>query len=249
MRAPGKAPGSFALESALDELAAELRIDPIELRIRNEPAAGPDTGRPFSSRHLTECLREGARRFGWASRDPAPRARQAGGWWTGTGVAAATYPHPSFPPSSARVRALAGGRYQVEIAAADIGTGALTILTQIAAGALGVAMNQVELVLGSSSLPWAMVAGASGGTSAWSEAILAAVTAFRAAHGAQLPPASKPPPPRHPTPTRDGLPCTPSGRNSPRSASTPTPARSASPACWESSTPGRSSTRARPGPS
>src|SRR5262249_4187330 len=86
MRAPGECPGMFALESAMDEMAIASGLDPIELRIRNEPAVDPETGHPFSSRNLVACLREGAQRFGWAPRDPRPRARRIGPWLVGTGV-------------------------------------------------------------------------------------------------------------------------------------------------------------------
>ena len=102
MRAPGECPGMFALESAMDELAAACGIDPVELRLRNEPPVHPETGQPFSSRHLAACLREGAARFGWAGRDPAPGVRREGRWLTGTGVAASTYPARAMP-SQARV--------------------------------------------------------------------------------------------------------------------------------------------------
>ncbi len=82
----------FALESAIDELAIACGLDPIELRIRNEPEIDPASGLPFSSRHLVTCLREGARRFGWEPRDPTPKARREQGWLVGTGVAASVYP-------------------------------------------------------------------------------------------------------------------------------------------------------------
>jgi len=184
MRAPGEAPGSFALESAMDELAVALGIDPIELRIRNEPAIDPDSGRPFSSRELVWCLRDGATRFGWRERDPAPRHRLRDGWWIGTGVAGASYPcQRHFPPSSATVRALTDDRYRVEIAASDLGTGALTILTQIAADSLGVDLEDVEMAIGSSTFPRALAAAGSMGTASWSEAIIAATDTFRATHG------------------------------------------------------------------
>jgi len=97
MRAPGECPGMFGPEVAMDELAAELGIDPIELRIRNEPAVDPETGNPFSSRNLVACLREGAQRFGWQDRDPRPGARLRNGWLTGTGVAASVYPAMRMP--------------------------------------------------------------------------------------------------------------------------------------------------------
>ncbi|MCI2423283.1 xanthine dehydrogenase family protein molybdopterin-binding subunit [Saccharopolyspora sp. K220] len=183
MRAPGEGPGSFAFESAMDELAEKIGIDPIELRVRNEPKVDPESGRPFSSRLLVPALREGARRFGWASRNPEPRARLKDGWWHGTGVAAASYPRPPFPQSSASVRALGEGRYEVGVSAADIGTGAWTILAQVAADALQVRVADVNLQIGSSAQPFAMPAAGSGGTMFWSDAIIGAVEEFRKQHG------------------------------------------------------------------
>ncbi|HEV2685896.1 MAG TPA: xanthine dehydrogenase family protein molybdopterin-binding subunit, partial [Actinomycetota bacterium] len=125
MRAPGECPGMFALESAMDELAIACGLDPIELRIRNEPAVDPESGHPFSSRNLVACLREGAQRFGWAPRDPKPRARRDGSWLIGTGVAASTFPAIQFP-ATALVQVDHAGRYRVRIDATDIGTGAWT---------------------------------------------------------------------------------------------------------------------------
>ncbi|MET9505182.1 xanthine dehydrogenase family protein molybdopterin-binding subunit [Streptomyces sp. NPDC006622] len=170
MRAPGEAPGMYALESAMDELAAELGMDPIELRVRNEPDTEPDSGRPFSSRHLVECLREGARRFGWERRDPRPRARPEGPLLVGTGVAAATYP-VLVSPSAAAARALPDGSFLVEVNATDIGTGARTVLAQIAADALDVSLERVRVRLGSSDLPSAPVAGGSSGTASWGRSV------------------------------------------------------------------------------
>ncbi len=116
MRAPGEAPGSFALESALDELAEKCGMDPIALRARNEPAVGPVSGLPFSSRNLTACFDEGARRFGWAGRDPRPRTRREGRWLIGTGTAAATFP-VLVGPATAAVTAQADGTFAVRISA------------------------------------------------------------------------------------------------------------------------------------
>jgi xanthine dehydrogenase YagR molybdenum-binding subunit len=182
MRAPGECPGMFALESAMDELAEACRIDPVELRLRNEPAVHPETGQPFSSRHLTACLREGAARFGWAGRDPVPGARRAGNahrrWLTGTGVAASTYPARAMP-SQARVTVSQSGRYQVLIAAADIGTGARTALLAVAAEALGVPAATIDLRIGDSALPPAMIAGGSMGTASWTWAVIKACRALR----------------------------------------------------------------------
>jgi len=181
MRAPGECPGMFALESAMDELAEACRIDPVELRLRNEPAVHPETGQPFSSRHLTACLREGAARFGWAGRDPAPGVRRDGPgsrWLTGTGVAASTYPARAMA-SQARVTVSRDGRYQVSIAAADIGTGARTALLAVAAEALGVPAAAIDLHIGDSALPPAMIAGGSMGTASWTWAVIKACRALR----------------------------------------------------------------------
>lgn len=191
MRGPGEASGMFALESAMDEMAIARGIDPIEFRIRNEPAAHPESGLPFSSRRLLACLREGVRRFGWESRDPAPRARNLAGWLVGTGVAAATYPSPRLPGNAARIRVAPDGRHTVQIGAADIGTGALTALTQIAAEALGVGLKDVEVQLGDTRLPLASSAGFSSGTTSWGSAIFEAARQLRATleadHGGIVP--------------------------------------------------------------
>jgi xanthine dehydrogenase YagR molybdenum-binding subunit len=178
MRAPGECPGMFALESAMDELASAYGLDPIELRIRNEPAVDPETGRPFSSRNLVVCLREGAQRFSWAPRDPKPRVRRDGSWLVGTGVAASTYPAHQFP-ATALVQVDHAGRYRVRIDATDIGTGTWTALTQIAADALEVPLERVQLEIGDSSLPKAFVAGDSSGTASWGWAIFNAASALR----------------------------------------------------------------------
>ncbi len=170
MRAPGEAPGMYALESAVDELADALGMDPIELRIRNEPDQEPDSGRPFSSRHLVECLREGAERFGWAERDPRPGRRRSGHQLLGTGVAAATYP-VLVSPSRATVTAHPDGLHVVRVNATDIGTGARTVLAQVAAQALGVGVEEVRTEIGTTGLPRAPLAGGSSGTASWGWAV------------------------------------------------------------------------------
>jgi xanthine dehydrogenase YagR molybdenum-binding subunit len=186
MRAPGEAPGMFALESAIDELAVACGLDPVEIRLRNEPSLDPETGLPYSTRNLPACLHEGMRRFDWARRDPVPGTRLTNGWLAGTGVAAATYPvYPRPGGSRATIRTIGGGRYQVQIGAADIGTGAWTILTQIAADALEVPLSMIEVQLGDSTLPAATPAAGAMGTSNWGSAITAAARAFRAQHGNQ----------------------------------------------------------------
>ncbi|MFJ9875603.1 xanthine dehydrogenase family protein molybdopterin-binding subunit [[Kitasatospora] papulosa] len=178
MRAPGEAPGSFAIESALDELAERAGIDPVELRLRNEPETGPVSGLPFSSNNLAACLREGARRFGWADRDPRPGIRYDGRWLLGTGMAAASFGAGAMP-STALVTAEASGSYTVRIAAADIGTGARTALTLIAADALETTPERVHVRIGDSDFGPAMIAGGSMGTRSWAWAVTAAATELR----------------------------------------------------------------------
>jgi xanthine dehydrogenase YagR molybdenum-binding subunit len=189
MRAPGEAPGSFALESAFDELAERCGIDPIELRVRNEPAVGPVSGLPFSGRNLIACFREGARRFGWADRDPRPGVRRDGRWLLGTGTAAASFPAGAMP-STAAVTAEADGTFTVAVNAADIGTGARTALALVAADALGVPTDRVRVRIADSDLGPAMIAGGSMGTRSWAWAVTAAADELRQslAPGADIPP-------------------------------------------------------------
>jgi xanthine dehydrogenase YagR molybdenum-binding subunit len=180
MRAPGETPGMYAVESAMDELAIACGIDPIELRVRNDPEVDPETGNRFSSRNLVACLREGAERFGWSERDPKPAARREGRWLIGIGVAASTYPARRQPSSARAEYDPDGGRYTIRIAAADIGTGARTALTQIAADALEVAVEQVEVQIGDSSFPEAFLAGGSMGNASWGSAVVKACRELRA---------------------------------------------------------------------
>ncbi len=173
MRAPGECPGMYGLASAMDEMAIARGLDPIEFRIRNEPRVDPETGNPFSSRGLVECLREGARRFGWDGRDPTPRVRRDGRWLVGTGVAASTYP-TRRRPATALARVDQAGCYTVLIDASDIGTGSWTVLTQIAADALDAPLERVRVEIGDSRLPRAAGAGGSMGTASWGSAIFEA---------------------------------------------------------------------------
>lgn len=182
MRAPGETPGVYALESALDELACELAMDPIVLRERNEPDLDPETGAPWSDRRLLQCLHEGARRFGWDRRDGRARSRREGDWWVGTGVASAVYPHFVNPGSEVEI-VHEQGVYTVSIGAADIGTGARTVLGQISADALSVPAERVRVRIGDTALPPATVAGGSAGTSSWGSAVVAAARALREEHG------------------------------------------------------------------
>ena len=178
-RAPGETPGVYALECAMDETAQRCLLDPVEFRIRNEPDVDPESKHPFSSRNLVQCLREGARRFGWQHRDRSPGPHREGRWYVGTGVAASTYPSRRRP-SQAQIRVEPDGRYRVLIDASDIGTGTWTALTQIAADALDVPIERVELRIGDSALPRAPGAGGSMGIASWGSAIVDAAEKLRA---------------------------------------------------------------------
>jgi len=182
MRAPGEAPGMYGLESAIDELADACGLDPIELRVRNEPDKDPETGRPWSGRHLVECLRQGADRFGWSGRRPHG-GRRDGDWLVGLGVAASTYPGFSMPGSVAEIAYQGDGCYTVRIGAADIGTGTWTTLAQVAADALRCPFDCVRLEIGSTDLPKATVEGGSAGLGSWGATVVAAAEAFRGEHG------------------------------------------------------------------
>ena len=180
MRGPGHASGMFALESAMDELAERLAIDPIELRIRNDTDIEPHSGKEFSSRDLVGALREGAERFGWADRDPTPGVRRDGRWLLGTGVAAAH--HPDYTaPTVATARATDDGRFAVLVGASDIGTGARTAMLQIAAEALETELSNIDLTIGQSASGRAALAGGSMGTASWGWAVTKAGQALRAA--------------------------------------------------------------------
>ena len=152
MRGPGFANASFAIESAMDELAHELGVDPIELRLRNEPAEDESNGLPWSTRRLRECYTVGAREFGWDRRDARPRSTRDGELLIGLGMAAAVY-DPGRMPARARVRLGADGTAVVEAAASDMGPGTYTSQTQVAADALGLAMRAVDFRLGDSLYP------------------------------------------------------------------------------------------------
>jgi xanthine dehydrogenase YagR molybdenum-binding subunit len=152
MRGPGEASGVFAIESALDELSYVLDLDPIELRRRNEPEIDEGENKPFSSRSLMKCYEVGAERFGWSQRTPKPRSMRDGRLLIGIGVASATYPAYQAP-SSARVRLLANGTAEVEVAASDMGPGTYTSMTQVAAETLGLSIEKVRFSLGRSDFP------------------------------------------------------------------------------------------------
>jgi xanthine dehydrogenase YagR molybdenum-binding subunit len=160
MRAPGEASGNFALESAMDEIAVALNIDPVELRLRNEPDQDEFRNLPFSSRSTRECYRAAAERFGWSRRNPEPRSMRDGRWLIGWGMATATYPM-NYAPASAMARLLPDGTVEVTSAASDMGPGTWTSMTQVAAEALGLPIERVKFILGDTRLPRAPVHGGS----------------------------------------------------------------------------------------
>ncbi|MDQ6786859.1 MAG: xanthine dehydrogenase family protein molybdopterin-binding subunit [Acidobacteriota bacterium] len=173
MRAPGETPGTFALESAMDELAQELKIDPIELRIINHTSTDPLEKLPFSLENLKECYQIGAEKFGWKNRKMLPRQTRNGKYLVGMGMATATY--PAFRSSaSARIQMLIDGTVKVLSATQDIGTGTYTIMAQTAADALGVPVEKIKVELGDSSLPPAPVSGGSTTAVSVTSAVLAA---------------------------------------------------------------------------
>jgi xanthine dehydrogenase YagR molybdenum-binding subunit len=173
MRAPGESVGTFALESAMDELAEVLGMDPIELRIRNEPKKDPTSGRPFSSRHIVEAWRDGAVRFGWAKRHPQPAAVRDGEWLVGMGCATATYPYYRMPGGAARLTLARDGFATVDIAVHEMGMGTATVQTQVTAERLGLPMEKVAFNYGDSTLPGVIMAGGSQQTAAIGASVMA----------------------------------------------------------------------------
>ncbi|GAB2733309.1 xanthine dehydrogenase family protein molybdopterin-binding subunit [Salinifilum aidingensis] len=181
MRAPGEAPGSFALESAIDELAVALDADPIELRMRNNATAPVDKDLQWSDKHLDECFRIGAERFGWSGR--APRGRTEGDWQVGTGVATAMFPAMRFP-ASVEVTLREDDTAVVATSGADPGTGLLTVLSTVGAESLDIAPERIAPQLGDSALPPGGMSGGSTGTaSAGSATVVAATEAIDALLG------------------------------------------------------------------
>jgi xanthine dehydrogenase YagR molybdenum-binding subunit len=160
MRAPGEVSGIFALESAMDELAVALNIDPIDLRLRNEPERDEFKNLPFSSRSTRECYRVAAERFGWNRRNPQPRSMRDGRWLIGWGMATATYPM-NYAPASAKVRLLPDGTAEVTSASSDMGPGTWTSMTQVAAETLSLPIERLKFMLGDTRLPRAPVHGGS----------------------------------------------------------------------------------------
>jgi xanthine dehydrogenase YagR molybdenum-binding subunit len=177
MRSPPVVPYIYALESAVDELAVKLDMDPIELRRINDSMTDT-TGKPWSSRSLMQCYDEAAKTFGWSKRDRRVGVTRDGDWLIGWGCASAVYP-THVGASAARVRLMANGEAHVEIAAHDLGTGAYTVIGQMAADELGVPLEKVTVELGDSALPAAPVAGGSNTTASACSAVMKACAAIR----------------------------------------------------------------------
>jgi len=185
-RAPGESIGSFALESAIDELAGKLGMDPVELRVRNEPARNPIDGKAFSHRRLTECFAVGAEKFGWAARAPEPRSMRDGRWLVGWGTAAAYHPAWQFP-ANVTVRLNADGTALVRCGFHEMGMGAATAQAQIAADALGLSPGAVTVQYGDTDLPTGPGAGGSGQTASVARSLVAACQKLRKSIGNPAP--------------------------------------------------------------
>ncbi len=174
MRAPGEAVGSFGLECAVDELAHAMGMDPIALRLRNEPEKDPTTGLPFSQRGSEDAWRMGAERFGWTRRSAQPGARREGDWLIGLGCATATYPYYRMPGGAARITLTRDGRAKVSIAAHEMGMGTATAHSQVAAERLGLPLDRLEFAYGDSTLPGTVLAGGSQQTASIGAGVIAA---------------------------------------------------------------------------
>lgn len=176
MRGPGAVPGLYAIESAMNELARVLDLDPVELRLRNEPRIDESTGLPFSSRHLVECLRTGAEQFGWSQRTPGVGSMHRDGLTLGWGVGACVWPGLRFS-AAADVDLRADGSARVVCGTQDIGTGTYTVLAQLVAEETGIPLDRIEVGLGDSALPLGPISGGSAATASVIPAVLDAVRA------------------------------------------------------------------------
>jgi xanthine dehydrogenase YagR molybdenum-binding subunit len=176
MRSPGDASGTLALESGIDEAARLCGLDPVEFRLRNDTQINPSTGQPFSSRHLAECLRQGAEKFGWSTR----RKRREGEWLIGYGVAAAMRDN-MLRPSSAEVTLAPDGALVARLAMTDPGTGSITVLSQIASEAMGIPLDRVTVLIGDTDFPPTAGSGGSFGAESAGSALYEACVALRGA--------------------------------------------------------------------
>ena len=173
MRGPGAVPGLYATESAMNELADQLKIDPVRLRVLNEPKIDESLGIPFSSRHFLECLELGAEKFGWSKRNPAIGSMKRDGLVHGWGMAGCAWVAARFP-AEANVELRDDGTARVASGTQDIGTGTYTILAQLASEKTGVPLDKVEVLLGDTSLPEGPISGGSLVTGSMVPAVFAA---------------------------------------------------------------------------
>lgn len=178
VRAPGEAVGMPALEMAMDELAEKAGIDPVAFRLRNIPDRDPEENLPFTSHGLADCLRKGAKAFGWDNGPRKPRQRREGDWWIGTGMASAARVH-NASEAKARVRLTAEGRAVVETDMTDLGTGTYTICAQIAGEMLGLPLDRVTVALGDTDHPRGPGSGGSWGAASIGSAVYLACKALR----------------------------------------------------------------------
>jgi xanthine dehydrogenase YagR molybdenum-binding subunit len=178
MRAPGETSGSFALESAMDEMAYELNMDPLAFRLKNYAEMEPQEKKPWSEKSLRECYQIGADKFGWSRRNPKPRSMRDGNTLIGLGMATATYP-ANRSEASAIARILPDGTAMAASGTQDLGTGTYTVMTQVAADALGFPVDKVDFALGDSSLPHAPVSGGSQSVASVSPAVREAASQAR----------------------------------------------------------------------
>jgi xanthine dehydrogenase YagR molybdenum-binding subunit len=179
MRAPGESVGTFALESAIDELAIKMAIDPIELRRRIEPDRNPTDGRAYSDRHLMEAYRTGADRFGWRERSAQPGQRREGDWLIGFGTATGTYPYHRMPGGRAGIRIDNNGQATVRMGSHEMGMGTATVQAQAAADRLGLPLEKVRFEYGDSAMPSGTIAGGSSQTATIIAAVAAASDRLR----------------------------------------------------------------------
>ncbi|RZL01077.1 MAG: xanthine dehydrogenase family protein molybdopterin-binding subunit [Rubrivivax sp.] len=186
MRAPGEASGMMALEAAMDEMAEALGLDPVEFRVINDTQVDPEKpGRPFSQRHLVECLRTGAERFGWGRRNPRPGQVREGRWLVGMGMAAA-FRNNLVMKSGARVRLNQQGVVTVETDMTDIGTGSYTVIAQTAAEMMGLPLSKVAVRLGDSDHPVSAGSGGQWGANSSTSGVYAACVKLREAVAKKL---------------------------------------------------------------
>jgi xanthine dehydrogenase YagR molybdenum-binding subunit len=178
MRAPGEATGSYAQECAIDELAFELHMDPLDLRLKNYTERDPGKDLPFSSKSLRQCYDIGAERFGWRDRDPRPRSMRQGNKLVGWGMATASYP-TNRSPAECSATMMPDGTALFRSSTQDLGTGTYTVMTQVAADALGVPVEHVRFELGHSQMPEAPISGGSTTVASVAPAVQAAGKALR----------------------------------------------------------------------